>query len=113
VGAVIFNLEHPRSERSVPLRLRQEVQAVLRRGDGELNLQPENTLSIFFMIAHQVNREKQQQPYQQGFLCWFCTTVSVLGCTPRNLRNVVSVGCADSNTCDPVGQNFRNSQLGS
>jgi hypothetical protein len=29
-----------RAERSVPLRLRQETQAVLRRGDGEVNLSP-------------------------------------------------------------------------
>jgi hypothetical protein len=43
----------------VPVRLREEVQALLRRGDGELNLQPKNTLSIFLMIrsAHRTAAE--------------------------------------------------------
>jgi hypothetical protein len=34
----------------VPVRLWEEVQEMLRRGDRELRSQPENTLSIFFMI---------------------------------------------------------------
>jgi len=34
----------------VSVRLREEIQEVLRRGECELNLQPENTLSIFRMI---------------------------------------------------------------
>jgi len=34
----------------MPVRLREEIQEMLRRGDGELNLHPENTLSIFRMI---------------------------------------------------------------
>jgi len=29
----------------------KKIQALLRRGDGELNLEPEKTLSIFRMIA--------------------------------------------------------------
>jgi hypothetical protein len=34
----------------VPLRLGEEIQEVLRRGDRELTIQPENTLSIFRII---------------------------------------------------------------
>ena len=50
---MIFNLaqcSQGRVEPSTPVGFREKVQAVLRRGDGELTLQPENTLSIFFMI---------------------------------------------------------------
>jgi hypothetical protein len=69
----------------VSLRLRQEIQEMLRRRDGELNPQPENTLSIFRMIrsAHSYRAaltRSLRYPHEARWYDW----IEMTGGTCRN-----------------------------